>query len=343
MGQRLAHLAELVSSARTGEDLVRPLLRLLAHSTGMQAALLTEPTDEPGMQRVAFVHDEGMGIPEGLQLPWTDTLCKHAFDEGRLYVHCAGTPFADLWITREYGIRTFVSVPVRLDDAMIGTLCALSKHEVAMTTNAVWIPDVFARLIAEYAMRERLVRDCENTQERLAALVHKDPLTGLPNREYVMETLARMLAWTRRDGLALLVGFIDLDDFKAINDRHGHRIGDLFLMAMAARLRASLRQSDLLGRIGGDEFIVVAPVAATSSDRSRDILQGWLTRRATTTFEFDGLRVVAGGASVGLVIAGPDDDVETIVSRADAAMYEVKRVQQGHTAGDAASTGPSRR
>lgn len=162
MGQRLAHLAELVSSARTGEDLIRPLLRLLVHSTGMEAALLTEPDDKPGMQRVAYVHDEGMGIEEGLRIPWTDTLCKRAFDEGRLYVHCAGTPFADLWLAQAYGIRTFVSVPVRVDGAMRGTLCALSRHEVAMTTNAAWTPNVIARLISEFAAREELVRAYES-------------------------------------------------------------------------------------------------------------------------------------------------------------------------------------
>ncbi|WP_133500811.1 sensor domain-containing diguanylate cyclase [Cognatilysobacter terrigena] len=335
MGQRLAQLAELVSSARTGEDLVRPLLRLLVHSTGMQTALLTEPDVEPGMQRIAYVHDEGMGIPEGMRLRWTDTLCKRAFDEGRLYVQCAGTPFADLWIAREYGIRTFISVPVRVGDEMLGTLCAISPHEVSMTTNAVWMPDVIARLIGEFAARERLVRESEAAQERMTALVHKDPLTGLPNREYVRETLARMLAWAQRDGVVLLVGFIDLDDFKAVNDRYGHRIGDLFLVAMADRLRASLRRADLLGRIGGDEFIVVAPVASGSGPRARDVLCNWLTRRAVASFNLDGIPVRSGGASVGLVQANPEDDVDQVIARADAAMYEAKRARRERAAPDA--------
>lgn len=332
MGQRLAQLAELVSSARTGEDLVRPLLRLLVQATGMEAALLTEPDDAPGMQRVAYVHDEGMGVPEGLCLPWTDTLCKHAFDEGRLYVQCAGTPYADLWIAREYRVRTFVSVPVRVDGILLGTLCALSRHEVAMTTTAIWAPDVIARLIGEFAAREGVIRDCEASQARLAALVHKDPLTRLPNRDYVLETLERMLAWTRRDGVALLVGFIDLDDFKTVNDRHGHRVGDLFLTAMAERLRASLRRADLLGRIGGDEFIVVAPVAPGTSERSQAVLQGWLTRRAATVFVLEGLSITSGGASVGMVQARHEDSVEVVIARADAAMYEVKRLRRARPA-----------
>ncbi|GAB1596605.1 sensor domain-containing diguanylate cyclase [Lysobacter claricitrinus] len=342
MGQRLAQLAELVSSARTGEDLVRPLLRLLVHSTGMTTALLTEPDDEPGMQRVAYVHDEGMGIREGLRIPWNETLCKRAFEEGRLYVQCAGTPFADLWIAREYGIRTFVSVPVRIDDTMIGTLCAMSPHEVATTTNAVWAPEVIARLIAEFAARERLVRDCEASQEQLTARAHKDPLTRLPNREYVFETLARMLAWARRDGMGLIVGFIDLDDFKAVNDRHGHQIGDLFLVAMANRLRGSLRRADLLGRIGGDEFIVVAPVARGMEDRAQDVLQSWLTRRTTTSFHVGGLQVRSSGASIGLVQAKTDEEAEDVIARADAAMYAVKRARQERmqrAEGGAASSG----
>ncbi|TZF87542.1 sensor domain-containing diguanylate cyclase [Cognatilysobacter lacus] len=328
MGQRLAHLAELVSGARTGEDLVRPLLRLMVHSTGMQAALLTEPDESPGMQRVAYVHDEGIGIAEGLCIPWTDTLCKRAFDEGRLYVQCAGTPFADLWIAREYKIRTFVSVPVRVDGQVLGTLCGLSQHEVAKTTNAVWAPDVIARLIGEFAARESLLRDYENTQQQLATLVRKDPLTRLPNREYVRETLERMLAWTRRDGMGLLVGFIDLDDFKSVNDRHGGQVGERFLVAMAERLRASLRSADLLGRVGDDQFIVIAPVLTGDARRSEEVLRSWLTRRSVTAFDLDGVQVKSEGASVGLVQAQPGDSVEAVLARADAARDAARRARR---------------
>ena len=96
-------------------------------------------------------------------------------------------------------MRTFISVPVQSGDAMYGTLCLVSPFEVAMTTTATWAPEVVARLMAEFADRERRMLDCEDAKDGLAALIHKDPLTRLPNRAYVLESGRIALAGAARD------------------------------------------------------------------------------------------------------------------------------------------------
>jgi diguanylate cyclase (GGDEF)-like protein len=123
------------------------------------------------------------------------------------------------------------------------------------------------------------------------------------------------------DGTALL--FIDLDDFKSVNDRFGHLAGDEFLAATAARLRGGVRESATVGRQGGDEFLVVCPGVA-----SPDEAQGIADRIADLLRDDVALSVgtLPASASVGIAFtADPSVNGDTLVARADAAMYESKR------------------
>ena len=98
----------------------------------------------------------------------------------------------------------------------------------------------------------------KEAEMQLAHLALHDPLTGLPNRRALAEALERAIARAQRTGLPLAVLALDLDGFKAINDRHGHPAGDAALVEVAARLRRTIRRSDLVARLGGDEFAVIA-------------------------------------------------------------------------------------
>ena len=99
--------------------------------------------------------------------------------------------------------------------------------------------------------------------QRAAYLSAHDQLTGLPNRAVLADRLEQALSASRRDGLEVAMLCLDLDHFKAVNDTLGHQAGDALLCAIAARLRACLRESDTLARIGGDEFAVISPVGAS--------------------------------------------------------------------------------
>ena len=161
-----------------------------------------------------------------------------------------------------------------------------------------------------------------------------DPLTGVANREAILRRIEeRILRHRRRNDrhpFALL--FIDLDDFKAINDRFGHDVGDLVLQEIATRIRANVREQDSVARYAGDEFLVLVDSVAFREDGEaiRRHLEQVLTRPLRALGDQAG--EVNGGASVGLAIF-PDDglDVETLVKKADEEMYRHKQARRPDT------------
>jgi diguanylate cyclase (GGDEF)-like protein/PAS domain S-box-containing protein len=149
-----------------------------------------------------------------------------------------------------------------------------------------------------------------------------DPLTGLTNRKALLEHMEHALAVAARRNGTIGLLFIDLNDFKGINDTAGHVVGDQVLKVVADRLQGCIRLADSAARYGGDEFAVViddcpgADGAYTLATKIRDVLREPIV--------FHGFRRVVG-ASIGVALSLPDDDVTQLVMRADAVMYEAKR------------------
>lgn len=160
--------------------------------------------------------------------------------------------------------------------------------------------------------RRRLAR-----AERLAAT---DGLTGLPNRRQADEMLERLVAAARRAGRPLAVVLVDLDHFKAINDRFGHAAGDVALRETAAAIRELLRTGDHVARFGGEEFLVLLPdTRGTDAVAVADKL-----RRRIAGLDAD---AIDGGLSASLGVAAlPEDgdDPEELIRAADAALYRAK-------------------
>ena len=149
-----------------------------------------------------------------------------------------------------------------------------------------------------------------------------DTLTGLPNRELLMDRLTVALARLGRQGTAVGVLFIDLDGFKEVNDVHGHDVGDELLVSVAARLRREVRDGDTVARYGGDEFVVLCEdlvrveAAAPLAQRLADAVA-----QPVSTGE----RLLVVRASIGVVVEqNPQTSAEALVKRADAEMYRVK-------------------
>ena len=161
-----------------------------------------------------------------------------------------------------------------------------------------------------------------------------DHVTGLPNRRAVMEELSRRLARREREHGALLLAFIDLDGFKAINDIHGHEAGDALLAAIAAALTRAARADDYCARLGGDEFVVLASIPAGEGDAALAALRQRLRDATRGRFELgDGLVIDYGGPSIGTVLVPADiHDPDAALALADAAMYEAKRLRKGGAA-----------
>jgi diguanylate cyclase len=195
--------------------------------------------------------------------------------------------------------------------------------------------DSFATMIGQQVERENLLVRLRQANVELGAVALTDPLTGLHNRRALIAELARALARAQRDGQRVHVAFVDLDGFKAINDRHGHDVGDAFLHAVGARLAAALRGGDFLARYGGDEFVVIAPAddegaAAAIGERFAAATRG--------RYELAGNTLDYPGASVGVATAEPGDSSDRVLARADQAMYAVKRARRG--CGDVAQSFP---
>jgi diguanylate cyclase (GGDEF)-like protein/PAS domain S-box-containing protein len=169
-------------------------------------------------------------------------------------------------------------------------------------------------------------------EEQLAHLAYHDPLTGLPNRLLVEQELDLALARARRAGGAAALMFVDLDDFKEVNDRLGHATGDRLLTAVAGRLRGVLRSSDVLARQGGDEFLVLLADLADDAALAAESVGAKLLEALRDPFVIGGTELRTG-ASIGVSLYPIDGaETEALMRHADAAMYEAKAAGGGRLA-----------
>lgn len=324
----LNRLADSVTSAGDLEGLTRPLLSLLESVTGLESTYLTTIDESKGVQNILYSRNSQMlQIPEGLSVPWDDTLCKRALDEGCPFTDNVAGRWGDSGAARDLGIKTYLSQPVRhLDGRVYGTLCAASSSAVQVSKDVINVLGLFARLIEHQVERERVMQSLQMSNAELASRALTDPLTNAPNRRALMQELQRMLGRVQRDGGTLQVAFIDLDGFKLINDHYGHEVGDCFLIEIVKRLSGGIRTGDFVGRYGGDEFVVL------TGNSNPDELRKRLEKLMIGRYECHGHAFDYAGASVGVVEAQPGDhDPEELLARADTAMYEVKRRHKADT------------
>ncbi len=160
-------------------------------------------------------------------------------------------------------------------------------------------------------------------EQKLRNLARFDGLTGLPNRQHFIDLVENNLLRARRSRSRLALFFVDLDRFKPVNDDFGHVAGDELLQAVAARLRGALRESDVVGRYGGDEFLVLLPDIARPGDASG--VAAKIAAALGRVFELEAGRF-AISCSIGIALyPGHGGDVDALIEAADRAMYEAKK------------------
>ncbi len=197
-----------------------------------------------------------------------------------------------LWTSRETYVRALV----------VGTIAVL-----------VGLGLVFRKLLAR----------ARQDAARIEQLAHFDGLTGLANRSLLGDRLSRLVAASRRNASPLAVLIFDLDGFKGVNDSLGHAAGDALLAEVARRALGCVRESDTVGRLGGDEFLVLLP----DTDRegagavARKILEA-----AALPFDLGGDRVSVSASIGGSFLPGPATDADALVQAADRALYDSKRL-----------------
>lgn len=151
----------------------------------------------------------------------------------------------------------------------------------------------------------------------------RDPLTNIPNRTLILDRIERCVALAARSNIGVAVLYLNLDHYKKINDLHGHRIGDDALWEVARRLEAAVRNSDSVGRINGDEFLVLLPAVGSEADASLVATKLGFAIAAPTYLHKLTLHI---SASIGIAIYPRNGlDSCTLISGAEEAMYRVKR------------------
>ncbi len=217
-----------------------------------------------------------------------------------------------------YFFTTWVMVQV-IQGRLPATWWTMHAFQLGATLDML----LFLRMIS---LRLAAVHAAAGERDALHSLAHTDALTGLPNRRGLAAQLEqRLLAARPQRLLALLL--LDLDGFKAVNDAHGHAVGDELLVEVARRLRVNVREHDIVARLGGDEFVIIAD--GLRGEAQVHTLGRHLLQAFEAPFEVSG-RVCRVGLTAGYVLAPTDGrDAHTLLQAADAAMFEGKRSGKG--------------
>jgi diguanylate cyclase (GGDEF)-like protein len=214
-------------------------------------------------------------------------------------------------VIRDTGARSMVYEPVMRGERTVGVLVAAWDDQVEIESSRD------ASLILLLASEAAFAIDRSDLLERLNHLARNDHLTGLPNRRAWEERLRRELRVAKRQDTPLCVALLDLDRFKIVNDTRGHQAGDRLLRSVAAAWTAVMRDTDFLGRLGGDEFGLILP--RCDFDEAMEILE----RVEQTLPEIPW--------SAGLATCDRDEELGELMRRADAALYRAKAAGRSHT------------
>jgi diguanylate cyclase (GGDEF)-like protein len=237
---------------------------------------------------------------------WIDLVTGEQLSVSIFYT---GPVFLLTWfVSRRAGVAgAFLCAGVRLALAL-GTDSSVPKLV------AVWNADVELGLFLLCAFAFGTLREALDREQ---ALSQTDQLTGVGSRRAFFDRLEVEIERSRRDGSTITLAYVDLDDFKAVNDAHGHAAGDALLQRVARLMLGWLRATDFVARIGGDEFALLLPQTDAAAGRRL------LTELNSRLLEAADVELVS--LSVGAICFGPtEEDVDELLGRADAQMYRVK-------------------
>jgi diguanylate cyclase (GGDEF)-like protein/PAS domain S-box-containing protein len=246
---------------------------------------------------------------------WSEPGVRAAFAAGLLDTPPAGTLIEHGIQVEGLGETSGIRVAIRTPDGPLGALCVHDRERRFDREDALFL-EAAAGILAATEARAR-------AEARLRHQALHDPLTGLPNRALLQDRLQHALARAARGGEDVGALFIDLDHFKVINDSLGHDAGDELLAQVAARLDTELRDSDTLGRLGGDEFIVIAESGGEPAQLVRLAQRLGAAMRHPFALRGDELTITA---SIGIACGDGDADSSALVRDADAAMYRAKHL-----------------
>jgi diguanylate cyclase (GGDEF)-like protein/PAS domain S-box-containing protein len=320
--ERLRSLSRIASVHASSVDRqISETLQFAVRALEMQGAGVSRVYDD----EVKIIHSVGDGLQAGYSFPFAESYTRHIFGTSKMisFWNYDSNEWEEDPAQTRFGWGAMIITTAFADGVPVGALGFMSRKERRRPFEEADLD--FVRVVAAM-IGASLAR--EQREDELEEIAYVDAVTRLPNRRYAMDQLRLAIARAERSGERIVAYFIDLDGFKAINDEFGHAVGDDFLAITAARLRAVLREGDILARVGGDEFLALQSGAATVDGEALRLGER-LIQAASERAIFDG-RSVSVGASVGIA-AYPNDakTAEELLERADQAMYASKRAGKG--------------
>lgn len=290
-----------------------------------RVVLLPAVPGEPALE--ASVRDELATPLHAATIGETDRQAIEALSKSQepLVFATGGPSGAIASLLGEHGVGDGMVAALRSDGTLFGMILIGGRTDVVTSFNSE-DGRLLHTLVGHAGVlfeKDRLRRSMESLakiEEQMRHQAFHDGLTGLPNRALLAERISNSLSRSVPGGHEVAVLFLDLDDFKTINDSLGHSVGDELLVAVADRVRACVRQGDTPARLGGDEFAVLVDGAA-EGDGAR--LAGRLIDAMNEPFHLPGGNVSVH-SSVGIAHAQPGDSADEVLRKADLAMYDAK-------------------
>lgn len=322
----VGELSELFTSDVEVDDLLRRLCEVAAESLDVDGVGVMRTYDE-GNKFLTVSHPMLTDL-EQLQEALQQGPCRDALDS-RTAVGAA-TVAEMTWpdfqqVAVQVGVNAVLAVPLISRNRVWGVLDLYWRDNHAVTAADRASAQLLANVAVSYMAIAQERAQSRLTQEQLARRLLHDQLTGLPNRGLMQELISHALAGSDRRGTLVAVFFVDLDRFKAINDTFGHQAGDHVLHVVAQRMKKVLRAGDTVGRISGDEFLILCEDIHNRPDG-----------KLTLTRLGDRIRAAVGHpilidrtslsitASIGIAVTAEQPSAGALIHSADVAMYEAK-------------------
>jgi diguanylate cyclase (GGDEF)-like protein len=228
----------------------------------------------------------------------------------------------------EAGLMAVFTFPMHHDNEQLGALDLYRDTAGPLDAAEMEAAQTLADVAAAYLINAKARADLRDSSDLSRERSLHDALTGLPNRVLLLERLEHAVLRGRRSNKLAAILFADLDQFKLVNDLHGHPVGDELLMAVARRLTSVLRPGDTLARMSGDEFVILCEDLDTAAEI--DAIAARVVDAIATPFDLSGVKVEIS-ASVGIAYSGRGDNLSSqLLVDADAAMYQAKRGGGAH-------------
>ena len=318
-------VAHALAESRSAEEAIDQVLTALGEALDFEVGAMWLVDESAQMlhcaafwQQPSIVVDEFREITMRLAIPRGVSPLGRAWDSRRpsRTIDAPAEPgYQRAEVSARAGLHGALWVPVVSGGEVLGVLEFYSRAENPLDEALLATLSIVGGQVGEFLRRRR-------AEDELAHHALHDQLTGLPNRAVFVDRLRRALGQSARSGRSVAVLFVDLDDFKAINDTLGHQAGDELLTAVAMRLGGTLRRAEMLARFGGDEFVILLEELADVADA--------VSVAERVAAALDGAFVLQGSehfvsASVGIAITdSADADSTDLLRDADVAMYRAK-------------------